>query len=110
MTKDNDSLRGALAHWSGVEPSLGFEDGVWRRILAEAPSSAGNGPDAWWSWLVAQPVYANAAVLFVGAAVGLAVLFAFGDPSAAAGTDEFNIFRAGSVAGSYAQLISGAGS
>jgi hypothetical protein len=108
MTKYHGNLTKALAHWRGVEPGPGFEDGVWRRIRAEAPSRATNGLDAWWTWLMAQPVYANAAMLCVGAAFGLAVLFAFVDPTVATGTDEFNIFRAGSVSGSYAQMMNGA--
>ena len=107
MTERNNNLKDVLHQWRNIDPRPGFEGRVWRRIHAVTPSRVYRNRT---EWISLQPVYAHAALLVIGAALGIAVFFALSHSSMATGTSDFHIFRAGSVAGSYVQMISGAGS
>lgn len=107
MTHMDHKWKQMMAQWRDIEPRPGFEDRVWRRIQTAEPSTAERMGGAFRGWFLAQPAFAHAAALVVGAALGLAALTA-GTHSAGVHTDyDMSILRNGSLAGSYAQLVVG---
>ncbi len=61
-----NDLSQLLRQWRDIEPRGNFEANVWRRIRQSAPPA----PVGWRAWLP-QPVFALAAAVIVGVAIGV---------------------------------------
>jgi len=96
-----------LTQWRDIEPRPGFEDRVWRPVRTVEPSRLILWLDALRDGSVLQPAYASAAAMVVGAAVGLAAMWLTVSPVSAGMPPEFNIYRTGSISGSYVQMVQG---
>lgn len=105
MNENDDNLRALLRQWPDIEPRASFETDVWRRLrLAQAAP----GLFDWlqqWTW---RPVLATATAIVLTAAVASSVGAWTATNRASAATNELLFMSAGTLAGGYAKLTTGA--
>ena len=97
----SDDLSKLLGKWKGIEPSLGFDDAVWKAIHSPQTPDRQEVAVSWWRLF---PALAASVVLAVGIGLGAA---AIARPSLYPYADHFRRMRPGPITGAYALLAQG---
>lgn len=106
MSQDDKKLSALLKEWRDIEPSGSFEADVRRRIrLAQAEEPELISVSDWLRWLFRQPAFSTAVAvaIVIGAIGGMRS----NQRSRSAPHPEVGFLSSGTLAGSYAQLVTG---
>ena len=107
MRQDDEKLHALLKHWRDIEPPSNFEANVWRQIrtAAEPAVETVNWIDLI-GRLLWQPAWSVVAAMVVALVVGVWGGIASVRRQADRPTAELQFLSSGTLAGSYAQMLS----
>ena len=107
MNEHDEQLNGRLRAWRGLEPGVGFEAEVWRRVAA-APVTGFEWFDALRQWFGVPPALASAAALLLAVAIGIGSTLTLAQPRRDALTISTPTLNGQTLASTYLALASGA--
>jgi len=103
----DERLSVLLRQWSAIEPSVGFEDAVWRRLRAVPATQPTGLWDRWLDGFLPHPIWAGAAAAALALAIGLFVGLATPDRAWSGGHDTHALLHSRTLMGTYAALSEG---
>lgn len=101
----DEKLNALLKMSRGIEPSPGFEDGVWRRIHAASAANV-KGVSSFRDWLLPRPAWVTA--LAAAASIMIGMMAGFSAPHSPGSLHASGLLlRSQTLAGSYVAMSTG---